>query len=79
MTAMHEFGSPGWLQATCDIIEKQIAESGVDLSGVDYTFGEEFFNIPSRLNPTGADRVGWVITQNGDKTFSIDFRVQHRR
>jgi hypothetical protein len=25
------------------------------------------------------DRVGWVITQNGDKTFSIDFRVQHRR
>nr|MDP9322924.1 translocation/assembly module TamB [Acidobacteriota bacterium] len=25
------------------------------------------------------DRVGWVITQNGDRTFSIDFRVQHRR
>jgi hypothetical protein len=25
------------------------------------------------------DRLGWVITQNGDKTFSIDFRVQHRR
>jgi autotransporter translocation and assembly factor TamB len=26
-----------------------------------------------------SDRVGWVLTQNGDKTFSIDFRVQHRR
>ena len=25
------------------------------------------------------DRLGWVITQNGDRTFSIDFRVQHRR
>lgn len=25
------------------------------------------------------DRVGWVITQNGDRTFSVDFRVQHRR
>jgi translocation-and-assembly-module (TAM) inner membrane subunit TamB-like protein len=25
------------------------------------------------------DRVGWVLTQNGDRTFSIDFRVQHRR
>src|SRR6266542_3902210 len=26
-----------------------------------------------------SDRVGWVLTQNGDFTFSIDFRVQHRR
>jgi hypothetical protein len=26
-----------------------------------------------------SDRVGWVLTQNGDNTFSIDFRVQHRR
>jgi len=25
------------------------------------------------------DRLGWVLTQNGDRTFSIDFRVQHRR
>lgn len=25
------------------------------------------------------DRLGWVLTQNGDFTFSIDFRVQHRR
>jgi hypothetical protein len=25
------------------------------------------------------DRLGWVLTQNGDLTFSIDFRVQHRR
>jgi autotransporter translocation and assembly factor TamB len=25
------------------------------------------------------DRLGWVLTQNGDYTFSIDFRVQHRR
>ena len=25
------------------------------------------------------DRLGWVLTQNGDSTFSIDFRVQHRR
>ncbi|MEP6914487.1 MAG: translocation/assembly module TamB domain-containing protein, partial [Acidobacteriota bacterium] len=25
------------------------------------------------------DRVGWVLTQTGDRTFSIDFRVQHRR
>jgi len=25
------------------------------------------------------DRLGWVLTQNGDNTFSIDFRVQHRR
>jgi translocation and assembly module TamB len=24
------------------------------------------------------DRVGWVITQNGDRTFAIDFRVRHR-
>ena len=26
-----------------------------------------------------SDRVGWVLTQNGDRTFSVDFRVQHRR
>lgn len=25
------------------------------------------------------DRLGWVITSNGDRTFSVDFRVQHRR
>jgi hypothetical protein len=25
------------------------------------------------------DRLGWVLTQIGDGTFSIDFRVQHRR
>jgi translocation-and-assembly-module (TAM) inner membrane subunit TamB-like protein len=25
------------------------------------------------------DRLGWVLTQNGDTTFSIDFRVQLRR
>ena len=25
------------------------------------------------------DRLGWVLTQNGDRTFSVDFRVQHRR
>ncbi len=25
------------------------------------------------------DRLGWVLTQSGDRTFSIDFRVQHRR
>lgn len=61
MTDTHEFGSPGWLQATCDIIEKQIAASGVDLRGLDYTFGEEFFNIPARLSPTGAERVGWYL------------------
>jgi hypothetical protein len=24
------------------------------------------------------DRVGWVVTQNGDKTFALDFRVRHR-
>lgn len=25
------------------------------------------------------DRLGWVLTSNGDRTFSVDFRVQHRR
>jgi len=24
------------------------------------------------------ERVGWVVTQNGDRTFAIDFRVRHR-
>jgi len=24
-----------------------------------------------------SDRVGWIITQNGDQTFAIDFRVRH--
>ena len=24
------------------------------------------------------DRLGWVITQNGDGTFALDFRVRHR-
>ena len=23
------------------------------------------------------DRVGWIVTQNGDRTFAIDFRVRH--
>jgi hypothetical protein len=23
------------------------------------------------------DRIGWVITRNGDRTFAIDFRVRH--
>ncbi|HVL69592.1 MAG TPA: translocation/assembly module TamB domain-containing protein [Vicinamibacterales bacterium] len=23
------------------------------------------------------DRIGWIITQNGDRTFAIDFRVRH--
>ena len=25
-----------------------------------------------------SDRLGWVLTQNGDGTFSIDFRMRHR-
>jgi autotransporter translocation and assembly factor TamB len=25
------------------------------------------------------DRIGWVLTSNGDRTFSVDFRVQHGR
>lgn len=25
------------------------------------------------------DRIGWVFTSNGDRTFSVDFRVQHGR
>jgi len=24
------------------------------------------------------DRVGWVLTQVGDRTFALDFRVRHR-
>jgi hypothetical protein len=24
-----------------------------------------------------SDRLGWIITQNGDLTFAIDFRVRH--
>jgi hypothetical protein len=24
-----------------------------------------------------SDRVSWIITQNGDRTFAIDFRVRH--
>ena len=24
------------------------------------------------------DRLGWVVTQNGDRTFALDFRVRHR-
>ena len=24
------------------------------------------------------DRVGWVVTQTGDRTFALDFRVRHR-
>ena len=23
------------------------------------------------------DRIGWVLTQTGDRTFAIDFRVRH--
>ena len=23
------------------------------------------------------DRVGWIVTQNGDHTFAVDFRVRH--
>jgi len=26
-----------------------------------------------------SDKVGWVLTSTGDRTFSVDFRVQHRR
>jgi hypothetical protein len=25
-----------------------------------------------------SDRVGWVVTQNGDRTYALDFRVRHR-
>jgi len=24
-----------------------------------------------------SDRVGWILTKNGDRTFAIDFRVRH--
>ena len=58
---LHEFGSPSWLVAACDISEKVIADSGVDLEGVNYTFGEEFLDLPARLNPSGAARVGWYV------------------
>jgi hypothetical protein len=25
-----------------------------------------------------SERVGWVVTQNGDRTYALDFRVRHR-
>jgi hypothetical protein len=56
-----EFGSPEWLQMVCDYVEKRLAGTDIDLSGVNYTWGEEFFNVPGRLNPTGAQRVGWYV------------------
>lgn len=61
MPETFEFASPGWLRCLCDLVEKQIAASGVDLAGVDYVFGEEFVNVPERLRPAGAERVGWVV------------------
>ena len=62
MADQHEFGSPGWIQATCEIFETAIRDSGVDLAGMEYCFGEEFTNVPERLMPPGEERVGWVVT-----------------
>ena len=61
MPDTHEFGSPSWLVATCDLAEKTIAEAGADLTGVTFAFGEEFTNVPARLNPTGVERPGWHV------------------
>lgn len=58
-TDQHEFASPEWLEATCRTIERWLAD--VDLTGVTYTSGEQFTNVPSRLNPQGAPTVGWTL------------------
>lgn len=57
----HEFGSPSWLRMTCSAAEQLITRSGVDLSGIDYVFGEEIVDLPARLNPDGANGVGWTV------------------
>lgn len=54
-----EFGGPEWLEMACALTERELAKS--DLSGVDYVIGEEFRNVPARLNPTGSARIGWTI------------------
>lgn len=61
MADQHEFGSPGWLRAACDVAVKRIRESGIDLSGIEYTFGEELTNVPERLRPSPTARVGWCV------------------
>ncbi|HVV36588.1 MAG TPA: hypothetical protein VHC63_08295 [Acidimicrobiales bacterium] len=73
MTQTHEFASQAWLQALCDLIDKKVADSGVDLRGVDYVFGEEFVDVPPRLLPAGAERVGWVVrVRDGVVTSAVE-------
>ena len=61
MTEKYEFASPGWLKMTCEIAEQQIRASGIDLKGIEYTFGEEFTDVPERLHPPGGGRIGFCI------------------
>src|SRR5205085_9007673 len=73
MSQTHEFASQSWLEALCDLIEKQVAGSGVDLTGIDYVMGEEFVNVPPRLLPAGAERVGWTVrVRDGVVSSSLD-------
>lgn len=61
MSDKHEFGSPSWLREICLLAERALADAGVDLRGINYIFGEEFLDVPGRLNPHGAQRIGWTV------------------
>jgi hypothetical protein len=61
MAETYEFGSPGWFKMAGDIAEQEIRASGIDLSEIDYTFGEEFTNVPKRLHPSGGGRIGYCV------------------
>ena len=55
--ARYEFASPAWLAAIGALVAERLAD--VDLSGVTFSFSEEFTDPPAHLRRPGHDTVGW--------------------
>ena len=59
MSEKLEFASAEWVDAMRRIVEEQLRET--DLSGIAFSFSEEFTDPPEHLREPGAKSIGWYL------------------
>lgn len=61
MSEKLEFASADWVSAMRSIIEGKLGEGKVDLTGIAYSFCEEFTDPPEHLRVGGSKSIGWYF------------------
>ena len=65
-----EFGSREWVAAMRRVFEESVADR--DLTGIEFSMGEEFTDPPAHLRREGSDTIGWHVRVRDGKVEVID-------